>query len=890
MKNLFDAVALRHRLQVVSTTGSGRLLPLLLCFVLCAVSMRAENRPSEVYFHYDAGWGWQYNQSSTYDNDSWYIDLKPTKSDVFVVLTNRYINDTSWDGLTKGGNTVFHGSDGGTDSDGNWKIGYDTSKSAYLYGSGPGHCIHITDCPTGQTVRIKLSYSNGSLNLSSYSPSDTPVGEMVTLYMHFEEDYLKKGKVEEGEVPFCHVFTYDNGGSQYTEKGSAAERMTLVNKTYQIWAYSLPASEAAKYNRVRFFFNNKEGGSSEYESGWSADRVSFDEANWTKYIYAVHSGTIAVQTYMTYEEFLAEAEKGYRKLYVTGGGDTGASILLTREDGSETYLGWDPANPTVVSQWKDGDPLFFMRYLPTTVNGNARFKLSWMDVKTYKEMHAGAFANGERDWATYDLGIIGVDDEMCEKNQNAWGDNLVKLEMATAENGWGTSRTSFFVNKALPLLEYNQYDWTMNETLSNSGVQSGSTYWVVVDMHPDCRTVTLCTFDPNPQVRVNASEVSTTSIDADVVASIYNGGAANHFNSSETNGHILTTDVNHINGSVNIIGGKDKDGNDVQSAEFKKLAEDARLKPTYTVSMNGTEVFEYVGLPQTLKIDYMPLAAANSIGINAMYTSEVTQLHFHEKPGNGTVTTQAPFVAPADQEVEGTFIPFYEYPGKKGNGNITEKEYRATFHICGEVPYQLAGSTNLAYYPDFTLNGREMGLMHDDYRAWLDIPKGVSVASVNHNKYDHETDSWNAARHDWSGNIRTAGSFPFIVYNHHNCNISGAINVPAADYTGKLYAIYPVVYRLHPTVTVANDMQGAPRRAAESIDSENYGLVNYVTEGNLRIRAEQGRVTTGVEDIVAGDDSAVEYYTLQGVRVEGNPAPGIYIRVQGQSAAKVYIK
>lgn len=48
--------------------------------------------------------------------------------------------------------------------------------------------------------------------------------------------------------------------------------------------------------------------------------------------------------------------------------------------------------------------------------------------------------------------------------------------------------------------------------------------------------------------------------------------------------------------------------------------------------------------------------------------------------------------------------------------------------------------------------------------------------------------------------------------------------------------------------------------------------------------------TTGVEDIDAeGTDAEVRYYNLQGVRVD-NPAAGIYIRVAGNTATKVYVK
>ena len=49
---------------------------------------------------------------------------------------------------------------------------------------------------------------------------------------------------------------------------------------------------------------------------------------------------------------------------------------------------------------------------------------------------------------------------------------------------------------------------------------------------------------------------------------------------------------------------------------------------------------------------------------------------------------------------------------------------------------------------------------------------------------------------------------------------------------------------------------------------------------------------TGVEDVTieeVDEDAPVEYYNLQGVKVE-NPSNGIYIKVQGKKSTKVYIK
>lgn len=45
---------------------------------------------------------------------------------------------------------------------------------------------------------------------------------------------------------------------------------------------------------------------------------------------------------------------------------------------------------------------------------------------------------------------------------------------------------------------------------------------------------------------------------------------------------------------------------------------------------------------------------------------------------------------------------------------------------------------------------------------------------------------------------------------------------------------------------------------------------------------------TGIDSVTIGDDAPVEYYNLQGVRVD-NPAGGLFIRRQGNKAEKVIL-
>lgn len=49
------------------------------------------------------------------------------------------------------------------------------------------------------------------------------------------------------------------------------------------------------------------------------------------------------------------------------------------------------------------------------------------------------------------------------------------------------------------------------------------------------------------------------------------------------------------------------------------------------------------------------------------------------------------------------------------------------------------------------------------------------------------------------------------------------------------------------------------------------------------------RGDSGIADIVADENAPVEYFNLQGIRVE-NPENGLYIRRQGNKVSKVIIR
>lgn len=68
------------------------------------------------------------------------------------------------------------------------------------------------------------------------------------------------------------------------------------------------------------------------------------------------------------------------------------------------------------------------------------------------------------------------------------------------------------------------------------------------------------------------------------------------------------------------------------------------------------------------------------------------------------------------------------------------------------------------------------------------------------------------------------------------------------------------------------------------------GVVNvYNNATTFYVTAYEESLTNGIADIVADENAPVEYFNLQGIRVE-NPSNGLYIRRQGNKVTKVIVK
>ena len=142
-----------------------------------------------------------------------------------------------------------------------------------------------------------------------------------------------------------------------------------------------------------------------------------------------------------------------------------------------------------------------------------------------------------------------------------------------------------------------------------------------------------------------------------------------------------------------------------------------------------------------------------------------------------------------------------------------------------------------------------------------DIP--VWYYTINDYTYEAENVYW------------STNGFSFIIKNMVAFDSSGAKEGATADCYGT--PIFPFVVR--------------KKASTFEVDASNLTIQQFGgSKVSVQVTVSPGAQVSGVEGVaVENEEAPVEYYNLQGQRVNGELAPGIYIRRQGNTVTKVRI-
>jgi len=737
----------------------------------------------------------------------------------------------------------------------------------------PAYSYTFTTTNIPAYVRFKditgdLVFTNGAFYThnrtypsNNYQLVDRRDDDYVYLYFNFCEDWLTK--YDKNFVPHCHVYNKTTGAVLHPN-GWATDVEAMTNVRYQIWEYKVPANRIDEFNDAIFYVKNRnddkytEYRASFYEGYENPETATgeWDAANWTKYIYApvINGDQIRTrQTYLTYSQFTALDATRRQNLYLLGqGGGLPSWDIAIFDKGLTENLNW----------FKEDNGVF---YIPLSFpnGGQAKFKLSWINPHDARVNNNYGESNNLRMWGTFDLGLIGVDD-LSELFDNGTLDkSYIGCELVDDNGNKSTNNCLFTLRTSLPYNNYNQFDWVVDTQRTNL---TPGNYWIVVDTHAECRTLTMISFDPNPSISVKAGEITSHDISFAKGAQIHS--AEDHLLASANNGHQVYNRVNIASGSAEITAA----ASDAFSNEFDV---------EYSILMNGEQVLLIDYSPGSITLDYLPAAQNVTAGVRATYTNHRTGLTFHSRTGLGTITGGSELAAPQ--------IGINTAKHLTGNNPVDGVH---NVHAVVMAEYT-APETEFANFVDFEANAEGItdAILIDKNNDWVNDFDEFKYLGQDYDAADWtRNDDLNSFgyEHCWAALIRDSKQLPFYLPNVKQ--VTSLEDITATDVNVTAYAVYP--FLINPRLNV--HPQGAPRRAAAARisipeDLSGYNVVTIPVPATTSAVIPAGALT-GISDIAADTDADAEYFTLQGVRVQGELAPGVYIRRMGNKADKVYIR
>lgn len=831
----------------------------------------------------------------------------------------------------------------GGDGDAGWKINEGTWDNGYeVFGKVAGTSIEYNtvfnlttsrdaanlekDIPAG--AKMTLTYNPGGISTLLITTKEEPVIPVepapTTLYIQMKYDYATQAadapKTEDGDIlnPVrCHIYNSATGVSKY-KLGSDKEKMDRVSFRFSLWKFELTEEDVEKYDAVDFYIyttKNEQTGAYENPIEYCSDIAFYkkdgvryeakidwyDKTNWTRFIYATatkakHSpddrnpSRYACQSMLSYSDFNAlnerDAANGGRSfLYLVGWGVTfdaeDANGNVTEDHKSMSM----PGTPATAYALPADNGCF---YLPTYKPGSSdegKFKVSFVNTaEASKQMSrfggnaknlADSYDEGSlgcpRHWATFDLGLVGVDTRFdYSKYPGSW------IPTYASGSAGSPGSVNLVVNRSVKYNNVNQGDWIIPKD-----TKKDKNYFVF-DSHEKCMSVSFIDFNPHPTVVAEDCDVMTATLSNSDALLLHDHNADRHLDAAGVNGCVYVNKVNYIDAIVNITPAEGNTLTDMDQALGKP-----RYKATYSLLLNGDDLALNDGdqvEKGRYKIPFLPVSNDNSIQIRGKYTNQANNLTFHSRTSHADLQEMVAFVDPAPVTCNGQYVV---------NKNVATDGGAATYGVYVKDDFvfgledEANAVTDLHYYADFDVAGAEI-IHADHYLAKYNVATGFGSWVKN---TDCADESWFEGNYDWSSMMKAGTAVPFYIPEVETA--SDPMDLPSKSITGTVKAVFPFLIAPKATITKVEAANG-PKRAMNNnnVSIEDKEL-NYVPRtATAIINVANDNVISGVEgvavDAVAEGD--VEYYTISGVRVYGEPAPGIYLRRQGNTVAKVVIR
>lgn len=668
--------------------------------------------------------------------------------------------------------------------------------------------------------------------------------------------------------------------------------------------FSIDVENPRNYKGIQFQCKGANDLTWTYNSVKSADASDYKEAEWERYIYGPGSkksesvnDCAAEQSYITFDEYVEIRDHEKETIYVIGGGFNSFEYT-TNEAGQQvfdltkpkTYQNWGYGTDGIATASKDDGVYLF----PVTFKDGVEditFKMSWINAEEFR-LKVGAAATGDYDsgrdnrwWATFNLGIVGptfapkyIKPDGTTNVQQALKDEVIKLD----DNGINYN-VQYFANRARKISRYNQYNWWIKKgTLS---LDATAARWVVIDT--ESLTSALVPFRPAPNLsEVTASEASI--YDGDL--SGYSEALGNKLEGSATSGAARITQTNTATGTATIT----------VSSGISLFDYDYRVE--YHLYDGDNLITKFNGKKDAakyeIKLNNMVASDGAKISVRCFYYDGVNKTYFRSRTQSAEIKAEADSY---DAPVAGATSAKIFLDGNGWNAHVT-----VPFSIK-KFKYKESESVEkeLVVYPDYSLDVTGDKCENIRLASKDDWHVKAGIGSANHTAWNEEGE-YLASEHNWAelslkSEDATNNNYEFQFVLEGIAPASTSIDELEAQYLWNLNikAAYPFLLdtQTAPTVVaydkdnivIADTPASVRRKAAGDSESSRYNISMNNKSTKVEVKASKETDLSGVNDVKVAEDGEAELYNLQGIRVVGEPAPGIYLRRNGSKVEKVMI-
>lgn len=753
-------------------------------------------------------------------------------------------------------------------------------------------------------------------------------GAAHTIYMTFAQYRIRNGVRE--KPPKIHLlkasdFTEDAEIPVDPDKDKDMERVYPEEKESTMWKFELTEEEFRTYSDAIMYFELKENENKvpyrKYHIGLAGDR---DADNWTRYIYypaypkmgdhTYQQAYVARQSYMTFEQFdsLRSAEKEY--LYITGqgfanlkgsGGGTGGtgtggtSPLLTGDyitlRGSRGVFYADITKGGTLSS---ATPLTPLPDGSTGPQPGARFNMSWVHPTDWHAVNCPELPiSAQRVQATFNLGIVGIDEE---------NEAITTGKVQIVRGHGNTSGNEVFCTpgRTIPVANYNQADWFIRDKYIGHEDEDGNTvvYTLVVDLEPTCNSVSLLYFQPNPKVSAKGLSVEAVDFTDPDQAVAIRGDSEDRLSGESGAGPIVMSRVNVASAVAELSAPNHYKLDGISPAG---LEYDYNVK--YHIYSDGMAAGIYDGEMSAegkarMTIDAVALGSAVTIGVRALYTDNISGLHFHSRYDEGVIDTGTRTFPTFESVGVGEKTFSFGKQELDGSGAIAAYTLGAYALVEVEKPGFPDGE-ELVWYADFNLacpdgyHASHRDLADGGEVVWSGHPAAALAdfgftVPVDRTYVPCVAVSDFTAASDWSSRLASTDRWPLhlgeVVRVEQSC-----ADLPSAQIKGTASVVYPFLIDPEARISASSALslrEGAPARSFTVDPTKKYRLSYQAVPQDFSFSLNSNDLT-GIENLMPEESEASEeYYDLRGVRVEKPTLPGMYVRRRGTTVDKILIR